>query len=83
MEKFNLLKYTKKTIKELESEGLYVTHLNIAYKVINYYENNFIDIIKLDDDYLLDLVNKVYEQYIENDGNDDLDRLMESVLSKE
>ena len=77
MEKFNLLKYTQEIIKELDNKNLYITHLNIAYKVISFYEANNKTI---SNDELITLVEKVYEIYTDDDNSDVLDEIIEKII---
>ncbi len=79
MKNFNLLTYTKKIIDDLDSENLFVTHLNIAYKVITYY-NNQESLGMLDDHKLQEIVNLVYDEYIKNNDNDLLDEIVYELL---
>ncbi len=83
MNKFNLAQYTKKVMKELEVENLYPTQLNICYKVIEYYENNYGQVTENKDEFINYIVNKIYEIYIDQDESESLDLLIESIIKEE
>ncbi|CCV63610.1 conserved hypothetical protein [Alteracholeplasma palmae J233] len=83
MKKFNLLEYTQEVIEKLDKENLYITHLTIAYKVVNYYNNNIDDVKKLSNATFNQIVEQVYEEYMDNDNRDILDEIIENILNKD
>ncbi|WP_162140176.1 hypothetical protein [Haploplasma axanthum] len=83
MEKFSLLQYTKKIIEKLDNENLYITHINIAYKFISYYENNIGNIDSITEEHFDNMISAVYERYIESDSADILDEIIENILNED
>lgn len=83
MKKFNILTYTKKIIDDLDNENLLITHLNIAYKVITYYNNNEESIGILDLSKLQNIVDTVYVEYMKSNDNDLLDEIIHELLTNQ
>lgn len=81
MKKINLLEYTKEISEKLADDNLFITHLNISYKIIIYYENNIGNINKLSLEEFNGFVDRIYERYINDDNNDILDQIIENEFS--
>lgn len=80
MATFDLVEYTKNVMKDLEAYDMYPTHVNICYKVIMYYENNISKITKDNQQIVNQLVQHVYEKYMESDETELLDDIVSTTV---
>lgn len=75
----DLADYINDLVKNLEDNNLNLTEAFIAYKVINYSNNNGINISNIE---LINIVNEIYDITLDYPGADNYDQLVEIKLGK-
>jgi uncharacterized HAD superfamily protein len=78
MKKLEIKKYTLEIINKLKIHNLFITHLNICYKLLLLNEE---DDTNLDVDEINKLVEEIYNRYVEKDKLDILDSIILEMLN--